>query len=273
MSVSFRKYQNFIVVSFLVILALSIYLSNPGASDTTSFPRRLALSIYSPPLRAIRFLLKGASRLWDNYIFLLETQKKNLELQKSMDLLAEQNMRMQEVLAENLRLRKLLSLKELSSARPVSAEIIGRDPIGWFKTLLINKGSSDGIGRNQAVVTHRGIVGRTLDVAGNSSKVLLITDINSSVDALVQRTRARGVVEGRASNLCELKYVSVSDDLKLGDLVVTSGLCGIFPKGLPVGKVSRMEKDNVGLFQYVELTPTVSLNKLEEVSILFAENN
>ena len=116
-------------------------------------------------------------------------------------------------------------------------------------------------------------MGRITDVASNASKVLLITDINSSVDALVQRTRTRGIVEGKGSGLCELKYVSSSDDIRPGDLVVTSGLCGTFPKGLPIGKVDRVEKDPVGLFQYVELSPSVNLNKLEEASVLFSGDN
>ena len=273
MSAFSRKYQNFIVASFLVVLALSVYLSGHGAADNAPLLRRIALNVYSPPLRATTFFLKEVGHLWDNYIFLLDTQKKNLELQRSVDLLLGQNMQLKEVLSENDRLRKLLSLKKRLSARPVSAEIIGKDPIGWFKTLLINKGARDGIKRNQAVVTHRGIVGRILGVAESTSKVLLITDINSSVDALVQRARSRGIVEGRSLNLCELKYVSGSDDIMLGDLVVTSGLCGIFPKGLPIGEVGRAEKDGSGLFQRVELTPSANLNKLEEVCILIAERN
>ena len=100
---------------------------------------------------------------------------------------------------------------------------------------------------------------------------LLITDINSSVDALVQRSRARGIVEGRASQFLELKYVSGSDDVRVGDLVVTSGLCGIFPRGLPIGTVSSVEKSSAGIFQHVELRPSAHLNRLEEVSVLFEE--
>jgi len=273
MSSFFRKYQNFIIASFLFALALSVYSSNLSSNDNTSFFGRTILNIYSPPLRAITFLFKEARQLLSNYILLVGVKKKNLELQKSIDLLLEQNMRMKELLLENNRLRKLLFLKKHSSAKLVSAEIIGRDPIGWFKAVTINKGGRAGIKSNQAVTTHQGIVGRILDVAADTSKVLLITDINSSVDSLVQRTRARGIVEGRASNLCELKYVSSSDDVRPGDLVVTSGLCGIFPKGLTIGKVTHVEKDSFDLFQYVELTPGARLNKLEEVCILFPENN
>jgi len=101
MSTFSRKYQNLIVASFLVVLALSVYLSNPGAADNTPLLRRIALNVYSPPLRATTFLLKEVGHFWDNYIFLLDIQKKNLELQRSADLLLEQNMQLKEVLSEN----------------------------------------------------------------------------------------------------------------------------------------------------------------------------
>lgn len=271
MSLFFRKYQNFIISAFLVGLALSIYSSNLGVKDNvnTSFLRRTILSIYSPPLRAVTFVLGGIRRVWDNYIFLLHVQKENLELKKSLDLFLEQNTHIKELQLENNRLRKLLSLKNRSSAKLVSAEIIGRDAVGWLKTVLINKGEDDSVVAGQAVITHLGVVGRTTDVSTGTAKVLLITDINSSVDALVQRTRARGIVEGKASNLCELKYVSSSADVRPGDLVVTSGLCGVFPKGLSIGMVRCVEKDSFNLFQSVELTPSANLNKLEEVCLLF----
>jgi len=265
----FRKYQGFVIAFFLLGIALSVYSSNLRATESPSFFRRTVLNVYSPPLRALALLSQNIKNLWKNYIFLLHVQRNNLELKKSFDLLSEQSMQTKELLLENARLRKVLSLKERSSARLVSTEIIGRDPVGRFKTVLINKGGNSSVKRSQAVITHEGIVGRTTDVAADTSKVLLITDINSSVDALVQRTRARGVVEGMASGMCELKYVSSSDDVQPGDLVVTSGLCGTFPKGLPVGKVSRVEKDAAGLFQYVELLPCVNLNRLEEACVLF----
>jgi rod shape-determining protein MreC len=266
-----RKYQTLIIASFLVGLALSVYSSRHAATDTTPFFRRLFLTAYSPPLMAITFVVKKIRYVWDNYILLVGTQKKNRELQKTVDLLREQTMSLQEVRAENDRLRRLLSLKERLPMRTISAEIIGRDPLEWFKAVLINKGQNDGVKKNQAVTTHQGVVGRTLEVASDCSKVLLITDTNSSVDAMVQRTRARGIVGGRASHLCELQYFASSDDVQRGDLVITSGLCGIFPKGLAVGRVGQVEKDPFGLFRYIELVPSASLNKLEEVSVLLGD--
>jgi rod shape-determining protein MreC len=224
--------------------------------------------MYAFPLRAVTFLFTGGKHFWNDYVYLLNVRRENQQLRTSLDLRTEQNVQMKELLLENERLRKLLLLKERSSAKLISAEVIGRDAIGWLKTILINKGENDNVYKDQAVVTHQGIVGRCIEVADTTTRVLLITDINSSVDALVQRTRSRGIVEGTGSGMCELKYIAGTDDLKKGDLVVTAGLCGIFPKGLSIGRVKKVEKNPYVLFQSVELEPSSNLNTLEEVSLL-----
>jgi len=226
------------------------------------------LDMYAAPLRAVTFLFTGIKHFWSDYVSLLNVRRENQQLRTSLDLLTEQNVQRQELLLENDRLRKLLLLKERSSAQLISAEVIGRDAIGWLKTILINKGAYDNVYKDQAVVTHKGIVGRCIEVARTTSRVLLITDINSSVDALVQRTRSRGIVEGTGSGMCELKYIAGTDDLKIGDLVVTAGLCGIFQKGLSIGTVKKIKKNRNDLFQSVELEPSCNLNTLEEVSLL-----
>lgn len=267
----FKKYQHFILISLFMGCALIGYSSSLKATGDTSLATRTVLNIYEPPLLAFSFLLREARSCWDTYISLLRVKEENRELRQSLALLAEQHVHMQELALENARLRNLLLLKEQSPAHLVSAEIIGRDAVGWFKTLLINKGRSDGIQKNQAVTTHQGIVGRCIEVADSTSKVLLITDINSSVDALVQRTRSRGVLQGKGSSQCELTFISSADDVAVGDLVVTTGLCGVFPKGLSVGTVIRVEKTTLGLFHYVEVEPSINLNKLEEVSIILPE--
>jgi len=264
----FRKYQYFIILAFLVGLALIVSSSNLRDTSKTSFLRRAILDMYAPPLRAATFFFTGTKRLWNNYVFLLNLRRENRQLRTSLDLLTEQNVQQKELLLENDRLRKLLLLKERSPERLISAEVIGRDAIGWLKTIVINKGENDGVYKDQAVVTHRGIVGRCIEVANSTSRVLLITDINSSVDALVQRTRSRGIVEGTGSGMCELKYVAGTDDIKEGDLVVTAGLCGIFPKGLSIGKVKEYSKKRHELFQSVKIEPSCNLNTLEEVSLL-----
>ena len=272
MSSFFRKYQYLIIIAFLVGLALTVSSSNLKDTSNTSFLRRTILDMYAPPLRAVTFLFTGMKHFWSDYVSLLHVRGENQRLRTSLDLLTEQNVERQELLLENERLRKLLLLKERSSAQLISAEVIGRDAIGWLKTILINKGADDNVYKDQAVVTHQGIVGRCIEVADTTTRVLLITDINSSVDALVQRTRSRGIVEGTGSGRCALKYIAGTDDLQVDDLVVTAGLCGIFPKGLSIGKVKKIKKSRNDLFQSVELEPSCNLNKLEEVSLLLPAN-
>ena len=273
MSSFFRKYQYLIIIAFLVGLALAISSSNLKDTSNTSFLKRTILDMYAPPLRAITFLFAGSRHLWDDYVFLLHVRGENRQLRTSLDLLTEQNVHMKELLLENERLRKLLLLKERSPGKLISAEVIGRDAIGWFKTVLINKGKNDNVYKDQAVVTHQGIVGRCIEVADTTSRVLLITDINSSVDALVQRTRSRGIVEGTGSNMCELRYIAGTDDVVVGDLVVTAGLCGVFPKGLSIGTVRHIEKNPHDLFQSIKIEPSSNVKKVEEVSLLLPEGD
>src|SRR5439155_24980271 len=130
------------------------------------------------------------------------------------------------------------------------------------RTLLIGRGERDGVVRGAAVLAPAGIVGHVFQVSPNAARVLLVADHNSGVDALVQRTRARGIVQGTADGGCGLKYVKRTEDIQVGDTVVTSGLDGIFPKGLPIGKVVSVDKRGQGLFQYAEIAPRVDAEQL-----------
>ncbi len=119
-----------------------------------------------------------------------------------------------------------------------------------------------------AVIVPEGVVGQILKTGPRHATVLLLTDYNSAIDAIVQRTRAKAIVEGRGENRCQLKYLLRSEDVVVGDLVVTSGLGGNFPKGLLVGEIRKVEQREHGIFQYAELVPSVDLTKLEEVLVI-----
>jgi rod shape-determining protein MreC len=150
----------------------------------------------------------------------------------------------------------------------IPAEVVGEDPSSWFRTIIINKGSEDQIARGMGVVTEEGIVGQVSKVSAKLAQVLLIVDYSSNVDTLLRRTRAKGILEGKAEGICQLKYLSRLEDVKVGDEVVTSGIGGIFPKGLVVGVVKSVEKKSYGMFQKVLVTPKVDFGKLEEVLVL-----
>jgi rod shape-determining protein MreC len=134
--------------------------------------------------------------------------------------------------------------------------------------VTINKGSRDSLREDIAVVTHRGLVGRTIEMALHYATVLLVTDRRSAVDALLQRTRTRGIVVGKARRLCELRYVDLHADVRVGDTVVASGLEEVYPKGLLIDTVAAVHQKLQGLFHEVEIQPAVDLAQLEEVLVL-----
>ncbi len=171
----------------------------------------------------------------------------------------------EEIRLENERLRQLLDFRQALRGDLLTARIIGRDATGLARTLLVDRGESDGVKKGAAALAPGGIVGQVFLTSAHAARVLLISDHNSGVDAIVQRTRARGIVEGSIDGICGIKFVKRTEDIREGDLVITEGLDGIFPKGLPIGVVQSVDKRTQGLFQYAEITPRVDFAQLEEV--------
>ncbi len=154
----------------------------------------------------------------------------------------------------------------------VAAGIIGTDTYGLTKTVTIDRGENDGVKRNMAVVTHRGIVGKVIEIYGGTSMVLQATDPRFRVDAVVQRNRVKGIIEGSGGERLILKYIRQLDDIEVGDRIISSGLGGIFAKGLTVGEVVKVEVGDDNFFKYVEVAPSVDLEKMEEVLITTESN-
>jgi rod shape-determining protein MreC len=182
--------------------------------------------------------------------------------------LQQENHQMKEMAIANERLQKLLQFREKISSSVIAAEVIGQDPSSWFKSVTINKGEKDGVRKGMAVISHEGVIGQILKTAPDYATILLITDYNSAIDSIVQRTRAKAIVEGKGENRCQLKYLLRADEVIVGDIVVTSGLGGNFPKGLMVGEIRKVDKRGHGVFQNAELVPSVDLTKLEEVLVI-----
>ena len=154
--------------------------------------------------------------------------------------------------------------------RVVAAEVIGKDPSAWFKTVIIDKGKADGLQKGLPVVLPRGIAGQVIEVSDHYSKVMLIIDRNSAVDALVQRSRARGIIKGASADKCRFEFVLRKNDVQLGDTVVASGFDGVYPKGLRIGQISDLSERNSDIFYEITVTPFVDYEKLEEVLVILA---
>ena len=203
------------------------------------------------------------------------------ELDKALQELAVVNIktaRYDEVVAENERLRSLMgSYEKYSQYEPMFARVIGKDTGNWFATFTVDKGSSGGVTENMTVMSADGVVGRVVEVGLNYAKVMSIIDGSSGVAALIERNRDNGVVRGMvddttSEHLLQMNYLPDVNDVRTGDTVLTSGLDGIFPKGLPIGTVTQISRQSSGLAQYVVVTPYTDFEHIEEVILLKPQN-
>ncbi|MBI2088586.1 MAG: rod shape-determining protein MreC [Deltaproteobacteria bacterium] len=189
----------------------------------------------------------------------------NRQLRERIQELAAERNRLLEVEATNQRLRELLAFRSQLPSASLTASVIGSSASTWFRSLTLDKGSADGVVKGMAVVSPTGVVGQVVSVTSRSARVLLLTDPHSGVDVIVQRSRARGIVAGSLDNGPVMKYVKRSEDVEIGDRLITSGVDGVFPKGLLVGTVTKVRKKSFGLFQFVGVDLAVDPSRIEEV--------
>jgi len=227
-----------------------------------------AMEIIVPFQQATSSTFNGVNSIWNGYIDLVSVRKENVRLQDEINKIRLENSHLKEMAIGNERFRKLLGFKKKYPQRLVPASIIAADAAGWFMTVIINKGSADGIKKFMAVINEKGLIGHIIEVSFNYSKVLLTTDPNSSVPVLVQRTRSRGVVRGDGSFMLQLDYVRLNQKIKKGDIVITSSLGGMFAKGIPVGEIIDVKSFDSGLFYEIKVKPFVDIGSIEDVLIV-----
>jgi rod shape-determining protein MreC len=254
-----------IILIVVNVIVLSVNSKRPAPSTGIG---KFAIAIVSPLQDIISDSINAVKDVWKHYFFLVYVSKENAHLNSALKQAEEKNNRLMEVELSHARLKQLLAFKETLNKRVVAAEVIGRDPSPWFKTIIINKGSREGVERGMPVVIPEGIAGLVTDVSGTYAKILLIIDPNSAVDALIQRTRARGIIEGEPSGRLLLQYVLRKHDIHVGDVVISSGLDGVFPKGIRIGYVHEVDKPDSGIFQQLAVTPYADFEKLEEVLVV-----
>ena len=262
------KRKRVILIAVLFLVSLTLLARDIEKREGGGLFDAIIIPVLSPPLKLSTIAFNKAYHLWLGYFNLVSVRSENVLLQKAVADLQRENQLLQETALENSRLRELLGFKKKLPYHFIPAEIIGRDPSSWFRTLMIDKGTDSGIRRGAAVMTARGMVGKILEAQKTTAKVLLIIDRNSALDILVQRSRAKGIIEGRTEERCELRFVSKNEDIQNGDIIVTSGLDEIIPKGIVVGAVVNVVRNSPGFFQLVEIKPAVDFSKLEEVFVV-----
>lgn len=254
--------SGFLLASLLLV---SISTRAPAFEDPVA---RLLLDGLAPMQAAVTRTYAGLRSTWQRYVGLIGSRQDNERLRQQVAVLEQQAARLTELERENQRLSGLLAFRAKIDGVAYSARVIGRDPLPWLRTLTLDRGERDGIRRGMAVLAPQGVVGQITQVSLTASRVLVLTDSNSGIDAVVQRSRARGIVQGGVDAGCSMKYLRRLEDVSVGDRIVTSGLDGIFPKGIVIGSVVEVELRDRGLLQAAVIQPSAPLDQLEEVLIV-----
>lgn len=256
----------FISVFCIVFFAARGRFETPVANKSAS----LALS---PFQNTISWITDKFSSMIETVNDIMNVHEQNKQLQAEVEELRAKNLAASEFEAENQRLRALLGYKETATQFDLLvARVIGREASTWSSTIVINRGTADGVANDMAVVTAMGLVGHVSEAGINSSKVQLILDPRSSVGTLIQRPESRvaGIVEGDINNPTMPKMVNIpkNSDVIVGDIIVTSGFGGVYPKGIVVGRIKEMQNEESGLLKFGIVETTVNFQKLEDVAVI-----
>lgn len=267
--VSLFKRHNIVIVSLLLALfSLHLALTDKREVARGYIVKEVLSLTISPFQRVVLGMHGGVKGIWTDYIALVGVREENERLNLEMANLVEENTRLKEEVKLNERLKVLLDFKENLNFTTMAAGILGYNMEKWARTITIDKGTAEGVNKDFAVITPEGVVGRVIETNTHTAKVLLNTDLRSDIGVMIQRTRVKGVVEGNGSDSLILKYIRQIDDIRLGDQIVTAGLGGVFPKGLVIGEVTRIEKGNDNFFKFIEVHPTIDIQTLEEVMVV-----
>ena len=263
-----KRYPTIIAVLVLVVISLILFSLNFKSPGKPGFFKKIVLEMVVPLEYAVNSTFSSIGGAWERYVLLVGVERENRELHARVASLMKEVNDYREMSLECVRLRKLITIKDDAGFPTVAARVVGRNRLSVFRTVLIDRGTADGIEAGFPVITAGGVAGKIIEVSWNTSKVLLLVDYNSNIDALVQRNRCQGVLQGYGRSGCELKYVQRSENVKTGDTVISSGLAGVFPKGLVLGKVVSVDKEEAGLFQRIRVSPVLDITRLEEVLVI-----
>lgn len=256
-----------VLVSFVLLTLESRGRGTAGLSD-------LIARATTPLQTVLAKVHQSAAAVWATYLNWKQFRSESRELREEVERLRTASMQVRETQEENLRLRRLLGLRDRLPLSTLAGEVIAKEWSGWVRSLTVNRGRGDGIARMTPVIVPEGLVGRVAEVRSGAAVIQLINDPSSTVGAVVQRTRTVGVVEGELGGGIRFKFLARdSGGLQAGDLVVTSGLGGLFPKGLPVGRVTAIEDHGSALFHYARIYPVADLARVEEVLLLVGQSS
>jgi len=267
MNKSLPERRPFLLLVALLSSLLVLMSSQVRTIRGTTLLEDTLLNFAAPFIRGVSGGAGSVAGVWGSYVDLRGVRSENQVLRSRMEQLEEKGREGEEFRMENLRLRELLGLKRSQEYPSVAAEVLALGSAGQSRTALIGRGARDGVRRNMPVVNRQGVVGRVIAVGDRMAKIQLLIDPSSGVAGVFQRARGQGMVVGMGDEGCRMEYVSELENVEVGDVVVTSGLDRIYPKGITVGVVSSVEEGDQ-LTQSITIRPEVDFRRLEEVLVL-----
>lgn len=270
-----QRYRDLVIV--VLALAVPFWFLRASMKDPkrASGPDRVIVQIAGPIQVVAATLARGVSNLWGDYVYLVDVKRDNASLGSQNARLRERVAKLEGLEAENRRLRRMLDLKTSLADDVVTAEVIGKNTNEFFRVLRVTLDKpTPGIGPNLPVLAPDGVVGTTLEASGDTVDVRLVVDAGSGVDVIVERTGARGYVSGIGDEreyACKVSYMQRTDEVQVGDVLLTSGVGLRFPKGVRVCTVSKIVKRDFGIYQEVSCVPTVDFSRLDEVLVVLSQ--
>ena len=257
-----------ILLVLLALLLSAIVLLPRQTQVVLQHIGRPLAQVVAVPMEVLATLDESFRNVWARYLQSSGVYEENRQLQQDVQHLQSQVTELREMAIASERLAALLDFQKSATMHTVAARVIGRNASNWYQALILNKGEQHGILVEMGVIIPSGVVGRIVKTTPFTSIVLLLTDPNIAITSLIQRTRDEGIVQGTAQSSIRMKYLPPLALIEKDDMVVTSGLTGHFPRGLLIGTVTRVEKDEADLFQSAEIQSFVDFSKLEEVLVI-----
>lgn len=228
----------------------------------------MLLEVAAPLQKLVAAPVDAIASVWGNYVDLIDVREENDQLRERVAELEEETLQYREALVASGHLQRIAEMRREFEVPMLPGQVVGLDVTPSFRSVLVDRGQEQGVVPGNPVITEQGVVGLVTATADNASKTMLVLDRQSAIDGIVQRSRARGVVRGRGSEELAFEFVVRGGDVRVGDVVITSGLGGVFPKGLRLGEVIAVPDPGGNLVQTATLRPAVDFGRLEQIFVM-----
>lgn len=257
-----------VVTIFIVLLFLFLVLF------PSFIPRHYAqwcTNLVAPLIQRLHKTTQEVYETVQAVLSIRQLMRENQELTIKIQQLIRDINNLKEISIENKSLKKLLAFKEEVIYETVPAKVVGRDATNWYESMVVDKGKDDGITVDMPVVSYDGVIGKVIEVTSNNAIIILLTDKKSKIGGIIQESRYAGIIEGAGKSLCRMNYILKDAELKPGEVVISSGFGGVYPKGMRIGAVTQIYQEEYGLYKYADVEPFVDFHRLEEVLIIVKE--